>query len=505
MFRQSNRANSLLALQAKAESERRKRTNVRVSTSDTADLYVNKDVVAWIEKYFYIPETPDHKIILGDYQKAMLREALSKDDQGLFVYSTVVWGDIKKSIKSCIAAAVGLYLSYTREWASARVVANDLKQADSRVFFYMRRALELNPSLTYKRRGYSIELDNHSQIEAVPVDPKGEAGGGDDIVIFSELWGANTSASQAMWTESTLSPTKFGKSLRWVETYAGYIGSAPILEMLYAQGHDQGVLIDEVSTQVSPPLQAYKNAPARILLMWNQTPRMPWQTPGYYAQEEGILLPKEFLRVHRNQWVTSQQAYIQPEWWAACYDVNIPALNNTIPVVIALDAAVSGDCFGVLMVSGRRGVSGFTGGEHCDVRYARKYVPPKGGKLDYQPIEEEIDRLCAANNVVEIVYDEYQLHDFAMRLRRKNKVHVRDFGQGAERTVSDKELRDKIMDKKIHYGGQLDDLTEHIYNADAKISKEDNQLRIVKRTEDKKIDLAVCLSMANSRITHWKL
>ena len=66
---------------------------------------------------------------------------------GQFVYSTVVWSDVKKSIKSCLAAAVCLWWSVSHPWSSIKVVANDLKQADSRVAFYIRRGSRTQPRL----------------------------------------------------------------------------------------------------------------------------------------------------------------------------------------------------------------------------------------------------------------------------------------------------------------------------------------------------------------------
>jgi hypothetical protein len=81
------------------------------------------------------------------------------------------------------------------------VVANDLKQADSRVAHYIRRAIQLNPKLRdkFKINGYRITSPTGSFIEAIPIDPSGEAGGNADQVTWSELWGSNETAKQNMW------------------------------------------------------------------------------------------------------------------------------------------------------------------------------------------------------------------------------------------------------------------------------------------------------------------
>src|SRR3990167_5847374 len=98
----------------------------------------SQDPVKWIEKNFYIPETKNDpklkgRIGLEDYQRDALREALSRDENGNYKYSIIVWSDIKKSYKSTICAAVNLFIANNTEWGEGYVIANDLKQANSRV------------------------------------------------------------------------------------------------------------------------------------------------------------------------------------------------------------------------------------------------------------------------------------------------------------------------------------------------------------------------------------
>ena len=308
------------------------------------------DPVLWVEKNFYIPELTG-PLELQPYQKAVLRESQRKDENGKFIYSIVVWSDIKKSAKSTIAAAMALYIAHLRQWGSIKVIANDLKQADSRVAYYLRRAIELNPRMrdSIKQVRYKTTIQsNNSTVEALPVDPSGEAGGNDDLIVFSELWAAKNKAIQTMWTESTLSPTKFGYSQRWCETYAGRNGESPILEQLYIQGVKEGRQIDLSYTDKSghhhdlSDLEVYANGP--LLCLWNTKPRCLWQTPEYYASEAAVLTPNEFNRVHRNQWTSSVDTFVPPEWWSSC-QANIPPIQPKETIVLAMDAGVSDDSF----------------------------------------------------------------------------------------------------------------------------------------------------------------
>lgn len=484
---------------------------------------IEADPVTWIERSFYIPELSG-PIELDPYQKAVIREAHKTDDNGKFIYNLVLWSDIKKSAKSSIAAAVALYRAYKTKWGSIKIVANDLKQADSRVSFYLRRAIELNPAMVneVKQINYKTTLPNRTTIEAIPVDPKGEAGGNDDLIIFSELWAAQHKAIKQMWTEMTLSPTKFGYSQRWVETYAGYQGESPLLEQLYQQGVTEGERLDLSYTDEEgyhdlSDLEVYRNG--GMLCLWNTKPRLSWQTDEYYQSEAQVLDPSEFSRVHRNQWISSTSKFVPDEWWEACKG-ELPEFSKTTPLILAMDAGVSGDCFGLVGVTNK--------GNSTYVRYIQKWTPPKGGKIDFLGTKEnpgperEVARLCFLYNVTEVRYDPYQLHDMSTRLKkgipvdgygniitdpterpyRTLRINMIEFNQAGDRLKADKQLYDKIRDRRIVHNGNPD-LTEHIQNANAKKetnsndTAEDRKLRLIKRAPNLKIDLAVSLSEAS--------
>lgn len=441
-----------------------------------------------------------------EHQKRCLRRVLTSDLDGNLPYSLVVWSDIKKSAKSCIAAAVALAMAWHIDNAEIYIIANDLKQADSRVAMYFRRALDLNPMLrgSTRQRGYRTFFGhNRSFVEAIPIDPSGEAGSNADLIIYSELWGAHEKAKSRMWVELTLSPTKFGKSMRWVETYAGYLNESKTLYGLYQDGVENGRRIwdDPIPTNFDGDqlLEAFENEAGRMFCLWNTYPRLPFQTAEYYASEEIALKSKvgEFDRVHRNKWVSSQDTFVPLEWWTACEDAELPPLKKGEPVVLAADAAVTKDSFSLLATSRHP-----THSEDTCVRYARRWLPPKGGRINFQGTPEnpgpemEIERLLNEMNVVQLAYDPTQLEDMMGRLRRKRSVWAKPFDQGVKRLIADEALRDRIMERRIHHSGEPD-LQEHIKNADAKVDTTERKIRIVKKEGGGHIDLAVCLSMAD--------
>lgn len=478
-----------------------------------------RDLVKWIKNNFYIPETKNDpklkgRIGLQKYQEDVLREALSTDENGNFKYSIIVWSDIKKSAKSSICAAVNLARAWHTEYGEFYVVANDLKQADSRVAMYLRRAIQLNPNINKKVKtpGYRINLPSGTFIEAIPIDPSGEAGGNADQISWSELWGSNETAKQNMWAEQTIPPNKFGKGFRWVESYAGFSGESELLYSLYELGVLQGEMLwpdrlYDVTDGVPTPLEVYVNRAAGMLCLWNTQPRCPWQTKLYYDSERKILPPNQFDRIHRNQWTSSTESFLPIEWFDACkrtedewpkYD------KKKQPMVIAMDAGVSDDNFGMTLQFRHPTIP-------TDVCIERiKKWEPVNGKIDFQGTEDNpgpeitLRAWIKEFNIVQVTYDAYQLWDLSNRMNKDGLAWFKPFNQGNDRLLADSQIRSLIRDRKLWHRGEAS-LREHIQNADAKTDTEDHKIRIVKRTEKMKIDLLVCASMGTFEVLRLNL
>ena len=142
--------------------------------------------------------------------------------------------------------------------------------------------------------------------------------------------------------------------------------------------------------------------------------------------------------------------------------------------------------------------------------YAKAWKPGRSGIIDYQGTEENpgpervLRRLVSEYNVIEIAYDPFQLHDMATRLKREGIAWLRQFNQGIDRTISDSQLRDVIRDRRLWHRGEPE-LRDQIQNANAKVDEQDSKIRIVKRMEKLKIDLAVALSMCTHELLRLNL
>lgn len=181
--------------------------------------------------------------------------------------------------------------------------------------------------------------------------------------------------------------------------------------------------------------------------------------------------------------------------WDACRD-ELPALQPHEPIVLALDAGVSSDSFGLIGVTKHPTKDGYA------VRLIHEWTPPRGGQVDFYGDESAPGPDWLIRNVIvphyavaQIVYDPYQLHSLCTKLVNDGVVWCQEFPQGTDRIEADKNLLDMIMARRIWHDGN-EALRRHIDNANRKLDGDARKLRIVKREGSLKIDLAVTLSMA---------
>lgn len=313
-------------------------------------------------------------------------------------------------------------------------------------------------------------------------------------------------------TEQTIPPGKYGHAFRLIESYAGFIEESQLLYSLYTLGVKEGQLLwpdrlYDVTGGEPTPLELYVNREAGMFCLWNTQPRCPWQTRLYYQSEAKILPPNQFERIHRNQWSTSTETFLPMEWFDHCrrqesewpkFDVGHQAM------IIALDAATSNDNYAIFM-----GCRHPTSPNEVLTMYANAWKPVNG-KIDFVGTEEKpgpelvLRRLIKEYNIVEVTYDPFQLYDLSSRMKREGLAWFRAFNQGNDRLIADSQLRDLIRDRRFwHRGEPL--LREQIQNANAKLDEQDSKIRIVKRVENLKIDLAVAASMCTHELLRLNL
>lgn len=464
------------------------------------------DVVQWASKRFFVE--PGVPIDLLPHQEALLRLFGQPRADGS-PWGTQIYSTVKKSGKTTIAALLARFDAETGPpGRELYLAANDREQAQNRVFQAIRQSIEFDgtarPRWNITQR--ELRFENGTFIRAISNDYRGEAGSNPARTCWTELWGFEHEQSIRLFEELTPVPTL--PSVRFVETSAGYEGQSGLLWDLYALGMEgRQLTAGELAEMTDTPVGCFSEAPAAgdrvpvwlnepagLAMFWDeglQARRMPWQLGHaglrYYNEQEKTLRPSQFRRLHLNQWAQSEEAFIPIEWWDACErSVPLPAPGTRF--VIGVDGAVSGDSFAMVAVT--RDPDNH---ENVVVRACKVWEPPRGGTIDFDLPMAALREAIEQVNVAEIAYDPFQLEFFMRQLA--GNTWTRKFDQGSERNLADKTLFDLIRDRRIAHSG-VPELRAHLLNANAKITA-DSKVRIEKRTERLKVDLAVALSMAS--------
>jgi hypothetical protein len=211
-----------------------------------ADVFDDAALASWkvspisfIETVLRDPETRK-PFVLSDAERRFLTLAFALDDNGRLKYPELVFGAIKKSGKTTLAAIIMLtmVLLFGGRFAEGYCVANDLEQAVSRVFTMVRRIVEASPLLRSIARITSDRIvfpALDASIIALASDAASAAGGNPTITCFDELWGYTSERSHRLFDEMIMSPAR-RISCRLTVSYAGFSGESLLLEQLYKRG-----------------------------------------------------------------------------------------------------------------------------------------------------------------------------------------------------------------------------------------------------------------------------
>ncbi len=252
----------------------------------------------------------------------------------------------------------------------------------------------------------------------------------------------------------------------------------------------------------------------------------PGWLPSWISEESiqairGTLPDPLWRRYYRNEWISGVEgAAISPEAWDACR-TDVPALDPKTPLVVGVDAGIVSDSFAVIGVSRTSGegkrelVTSDTYGlallvprqkEAAKVAVrAVKIWTPGGQPLDFAEPYDWLAGFCRSHTVRCIVYDSYQLWDWATRLGRESGTWMEAFEQGPRRAEADVTLLALIRSGRLLHDGNPE-LRQHALNASLKMAvREDSRARFVKSVGAKKIDGLIALSMAASQAMYLNL
>jgi hypothetical protein len=125
-------------------------------------------------------------------------------------YRLRVWGEMKKSGKTFVAAVLLIWWAFTRANTEIIVAANDFDQAQSRVFQTAVALIRHNPALAklVKVQAGKLVFFNGTVVTAIAADYKGAAGSRHSLYIVDEPWGIMEERAVRLVEELTPPPTE---------------------------------------------------------------------------------------------------------------------------------------------------------------------------------------------------------------------------------------------------------------------------------------------------------
>jgi len=471
----------------------------------------------WIEKEcFWIRDSWDEKkhkmkgigkMVLQPVQRRILSEALKMDEEGDLIYETVLYSATKKSGKTCMGSSVGCwYAEEARDGTEIYVIANTLEAGEGRLFrdirfHFEQRILEGKYSDNRNKANYvnitqyRIEFANGTFIQVLGQSYKSVAGSRHSLTLWDELWGATSELDRRVWDEMIPIPT-VNNSLRFISTYAGFENESDLLWEMYLRG----VGVDEHDAGQGERIPGMEDMPiwrnGNLITYWTHEPTMPWQTEAYYESAMKAERPSAFLRLHMNQWVTSQESFIPIEWVdraMKAYPADASLWEEhpfaQWPITIGLDAGIVQDCTALVMV-GYDSKRGKVGVVHHQI-----WTPSESEQIDLDQVEKTLVELYNKFTVSSIVYDPKHLMQMMYRLKGKG-FPVTAFQQTAPAMTAASQLLFDLLKNKNLEMYPAEDLRKHLQMAVAETNA--NGFRIVKNKAMKKhhVDGAVALAMA---------
>jgi phage terminase large subunit-like protein len=397
-------------------------------------------------------------------------------------FTTLLWSEVKKSGKTFLAALLTVWWAVTRPNTEVIVAANDLEQAQSRVFQTCVDLIKKNSALRglFRIQSEKLFVTNGTVVTAIASDYTSSAGARHSLVVFDELWGYNSENLRRLFEELT-PPATERDAWMLIVSYAGFTEESTLLETLYQRGL--------AGTRVDDALEVYEAD--GLLMFWAHEGRQRWQVgpraEQYLAEQARTLRPGTFARLHRNEWVSAEGRFLLPEQWDSCVDREQVMLGPwpALPVCCGLDLGIKHDNAALVLITVDQ--------EHCPliVRH-RLWRPSPTEPLNLQAVEDYCSAVAIQYGLQALYVDPFQAHGLIQRLASRG-IAVSEFPQTqAGTTRLGQALWDAVITRRLRAYPDPD-LRSHVLNAIAVES--DRGFRLAKAMSSKKVDLAVALSM----------
>jgi phage terminase large subunit-like protein len=440
-----------------------------------------REPISFINEVLRNPKT-NKPFELFDAQKQFFKYAWQRRDDGRLLYPEQCLGMIKKTGKTGSAAmhVLTTTLVFGGRYAEAYCLANDLEQAQGRVFTAIKQICESSPLLRREAEITQWRItfpQTGAVIQAIGADATSAAGAHPVISSIDELWGVQSERTRRLYDEMVPVPTQ-QISCRLVTTHAGYEGESTLLEEMCKRG--------EALPEIAPGLHAGNH----MLYFWSHEPLAPWQTEAWLEEMRQITRPIQFIRQFENRFVSSEGVFIDMSAWDACVDERLGAVpaDRFLKVYIGVDASLYHDQTALVCVTFD------TKTKRVRLVCHAVFQPTREDPINFEEtVERTLRGWCKKYQVRKILYDPFQMQAVAQRLI-KDRLPMQEFPQ----TSGNLTLASQCLFDLINGHGLIAYPNPQMRKAISQaVAKETSRgWRITKSTSAHKIDLVAALSFA---------
>lgn len=455
-------------------------------------------------------------LIFEDWQREFWWEALELDPTtGLRVYSEVGLGLPRKNGKSAMASAMGLYLLVADGEAEPEIYAAAAARQQATIVMGQSRrmAMQSQRLLDYvKVYRYLIECPRNGGImRTVSSDAGLQHGLNSSGNIVDELHAHESGdlyTALVTGTGARLQPLTL-----WIST-AGVAGEGILGQIYNSMFSGVGEL------EVRGSLRIYRNKPAGTLIYWYGAPDdadiedpAVWRScnPASWMQDLKVLTKEfnsmkskgellQFRRLHANQMVNVEEAWLPVGAWEACLDTE-SFLDPALPVGIGIDKGQTSDSSAIVVAQRQ--------GDRVVLRL--KIFPPEPGtgrvsteamRQYLRQQRETYPRPQMRNPKTRIpirgpaaAFDRWAFSESAEMLEADG-LNMVDFPQWASTMgPASTQMYELITTRRISHDGDPV-LAEHIRNTTAVLTERGMKVAKPKKPDARKNDAAIAAVMA---------
>lgn len=467
-----------------------------------------EEVIWIVEQLVHVKgELARTPIRLEEFQKEFIREMLKLDtgEPPRRQYRRILYGIARKNAKSTLIAALAIALLICEREAGMDIIVASGKREQAHIILDIAKGMvnyskiggvSLETFLTVRRDGiYFQELD--ASMRVISSEGKTAHGLNPSIVIIDELhvFGEDDELLAALDTAQGSRRNPLHISL----TTAGPIREGPLWdEYVHLQKIKDGEIEDPRFLGIW-----YEGADGCEIDDWDE---IEAANPGLgtivYREfiesqiqlvKTGRLSENQFRRLHLNQWTSALENFIPIEFWRACKGET--AIEDGEGIVIAMDAAIKRDTFGIAWVHREEWLveteEGTELAEDHGILRARYFEAGEGQYIDLEEVRVFVMGLANLYPVSAVLYDPAYMTLMAQQLAEAG-LPMEPFPQSSERmTRATETLQRMILSNRMRWSDAC--LNEQL--AATAIRESERGVRISKMNSGRN-DTIVCAAMA---------